>query len=128
MTVSVMNTRDQTYLAPVYNEMTEEYELFGISPDRTRDTLFEIVDAGTMTNLPKNTRPRPPDLGDTNTQKFYVRFNETLIFRNIAINRYIGTEGVNFHAEPILVDDIRRAEHWRVRCNEIHCPISALKP
>merc|ERR1711907_10080 len=114
MTVSILSMRDGTYLGPRYNEQTEDYELFGDFPNRTRETLFEIIDAGTMTNLPKNTRPRGPDLGDTNTQKFYLRFNETLVLRSIEINKYVGTVGVNFQAEPHFINNVSVAERFRV--------------
>jgi len=114
MTVSIMNTRDQTYWGSKYDDVTEDYELLGNIPERSLDTLFELIDAGTEDNVPTNTKPRPADLKDTNKQKFFLRFNETMILRAQSINKYVGTTGVDFQAEPIFVDEIHRAERFRI--------------
>ena len=114
MTVSVMNTRDQTYLGPRYNEQTEAYELHSDFPERTPETYFELIDAGTMDNIPANTRPRPADLYDTNTQKFFLRFNETLILRSQSINKYVATTGTNFNSDLFFTDDVTLSERFRM--------------
>jgi len=114
MSVSIMNTRDQTYWGPRYNPLTEEYELYGDWPNRTTETMFELLDAGTMDNVPVNTKPRPADLLDRNSQKFYLRFNETMKLRSQHINMYLGTEGVNFHSRPIFTNDVGVAESYRL--------------
>jgi len=114
MTVSIRSIRDGTYWGTRYNDETEDYELHGDFPNRTRETLFEMVDAGTEDNTPVNTKTRPADYYDQRRQKFYVRFNETLILRAQSINRYVGITGVNFNSEPIFVDEIERAERIRV--------------
>jgi len=113
-TVYIMNTREQTYLGPRWNEETEEYELFCDFKERGRDNLFEIIDAGTYSNVPKNTEPRAADLLDGNKQKFYVRFNESLVLRNERINKYVATTGHNFGSSSYLTDNVNLAESWRV--------------
>jgi len=47
MTVSVINTREQTYWGTRWNDITEAYELHGDFPDRSPETLFDLLDAGT---------------------------------------------------------------------------------
>ena len=111
---SIMNVRDKTYLGPRWNSELEDYELYGNFPERTPETYFELMDAGTMDNRPANTRPRPADPYDTNTQKFYLRFNETVQFRSEICNRYIGVQGSMFNSEIILVDEVARAESFRM--------------
>jgi len=114
MTVSLMSTRERTYAGPRWNEQTEAYELFGNFPDRTSETLFELVDAGTMDNLPLNTRPRPEDPLDSNSQKFYLRFNETMMLRSQSINKFVATIGTGFNSDIIFTDDPSLADKFRV--------------
>ena len=114
MTVSIMSIRDRTYLGPRWNENTEAYELHGDFPNRTAETMFELIDAGTMDNVPANTRPRPADLLDARTQKFYLRFNETVIFRSQLINKYVATTGTHFNSDLFFTDDENLSERFRV--------------
>jgi len=114
MTVSIMVVRDKTYLGPKWNPELEAYELVGNFPNRTRDTLFELIDAGTMDNRPMNTRPRPADPYDASTQKFNLRFNETTMFRSEAVNKYIGVRGSMFNSEIYFVDTPDIAESFRL--------------
>ena len=115
MTVSIINTRDQMYLGPRWNEETGGYELYGDFPSRTPETLFELIDAGTMDNIPANTRPRGADLFDANTQKFYLRFNETLMLRSVSINKFLATQGTNFNSDLFFSDDATVSEKFRAR-------------
>jgi len=126
-TVSILNTRDGTYLGPRYNPVLEDFELYGNFKEPGPDTLFEVIDAGTFSNAVGddptkwvNTEPREPDLDDScsaldgKCQKSYVRFNETMILRSEKINRYISIVGTNFHAQTILSFEVDRSTQLRV--------------
>ena len=53
-------------------------------------------------------------LADANTQKFYLRFNETLVLRSQDINMYLGTRGTGFQSELYFLNDVNLAERFRV--------------
>ena len=93
MTVSILSSRDKTFWGVRYNEDTEDYELHADFAERSEETLFELIDAGTEDNYPVNTKRRPPDYEDGSAQKFFVRFNETVALRSQSINKYVGTTG-----------------------------------
>merc|ERR1711934_1044318 len=106
-TVRIFCPEEQTYWGPMYDELIEDYFITGhhkelIGPHQE----WEMLDAGTLNNIPRNTRPRNPDLDDTGTQKFALRFNESLILRSESVNRYLATRGTNWQSDMYLTDDI----------------------
>jgi len=114
MTASIYHERQQLYWGVRYNDLLEDWELHGDFKERGPATEFEMLDCGTTSNIPLNSRPRAPNLQDTNTQKFYLRFNETVMFRSVAINKYVGTVGHNFNAETRMVDSREVADQFRM--------------
>merc|ERR1711907_655654 len=114
-TVRIYSPAQQSFWGPVYDELIEDYYMAGNHPNPpTENEEFEIIDAGTLNNIPRNTRPRNPDLLDTGTQHFAVRFNESFVLRSETVNRYVATRGVNFQSDMYLTDDVDKAERFTV--------------
>merc|ERR1711977_3501 len=88
-TVRIYATRDKKYWGPTYDPLAEDYYMDATKQEITFNEEFELLDAGTMNNLPLNTRPRQADLFDSGTQHFSLRFNESFYLRSESINKYI---------------------------------------
>lgn len=112
-TVEVYSPTLKLYWSVDQHPVSEHYSIQG-TKTRGRKTLFEMIDAGTFSNIPRNTRPRHPEYLDDGTQHFFVRFNESFILRSIDLNKYVGTIGTGWQSRVTLVDDITVAEVFRV--------------
>ena len=91
-TVELVSPNTDTFWGTYQDPVTDHYAIHGVK-DRGRSTKFEILDAGTMSNIPRNTRPRNPDYYDEGTQHFFLRYNESFMLRSEDLNKYVGTVG-----------------------------------
>lgn len=112
-TAEIYHPSTGKYWASYRDAVTETFSIHTVK-DRGLNTQFELIDAGTLSNIPRNTRPRSPDLYDQGTQKFFLRFNESFILRSEDRNKYIGTLGTSWQSKLTLVDDINVAERFRM--------------
>ena len=64
--------------------------------------------------MPLNTRPRAADLNDTRTQKFPIRFNESIVLRSESLNKYLSLRGRNWQSDVGLTDDVALAARFTV--------------
>ena len=76
-TVELYSPLEGTYWGVRTDPVNEHYSVQH-TDTRDRTTKYEILDAGTYSNVPRNTRPRQPDLYDTGQQHFFMRYNTNL--------------------------------------------------
>merc|ERR1712166_401425 len=112
-TVEVISPNTDTFWGTYQDPVTDHYAIHGVK-DQGRYTKFEILDAGTMSNIPRNTRPRNPDYYDEGTQHFFLRYNESFVLRSEDLNKYVGTVGTGWQSRMTLVDEISAAETFRM--------------
>merc|ERR1712166_180572 len=112
-TVQLFSPNDKLYWAVNQDQVSEHLSVRG-QKHTNRATLFEMIDAGTLSNVPRNTRPRPADPYDAGNQHFFLRYNESFILRSIELNKFVATVGTFWQSRVTLVDDVSVAETFRV--------------
>jgi len=114
-TIKLMSQRDRTYWGVAMDEITQEYIVSSAHKgEDSKWQTWELLDVGTMDNLPRNTRPRTSDAFDKGTQRFALRFNESFMLRNEATNMYLGQLGVGWSSTFSLVESIDRAMKFMI--------------
>jgi len=114
-TVYLYSRPAKSYWTPIYDSSTEDWRMLGNGHrPLTHSHEFELIDAGTMNNLPLNTRPRKPDLFDQGTQHFPLRFNESFVLRSESINKYVATRGVNWQSDVYFTNNMELAERFTI--------------
>jgi len=109
-TIKLMSTRDRTYWGVELDDVTQEYIVSsGYKEEASKWQMWELIDAGTMDNLPRNTRPRTADTYDKGVQKFALRFNESFMLRSESTNMYLGQLGSGWSSSFTLVESVDRA-------------------
>lgn len=112
-TVQLYSPGKKLYWSSQKDPVSDHYSVQALKT-KDRTTLFEMIDAGTLSNIPRNTRPRAPDPYDTSPQRFFLRYNESFILRSIDRNLYVATVGTNWQSRVTLVDNVDVAEVFRV--------------